>query len=139
MAQETLALSGKITAINDRGLKVLESDWLNYTKTTSGPTPSELGEGDHVTVSYQVGSDGKSWLRRVGKGSVEQTQRTTPAPAATGNGNGHISERDLLNARMSALKSATKLASAHPEATSAQCLATAERFLAWLQGQQAHG
>lgn len=126
MAQGTAeTVTGIVASVNDGGLKLEgESTWRNFTKQRELPRP-EIGDRVTLRVAGQ-------WINELVIGA------DGPAPAAAssnGASNGHISERDLLTARMSALKSACSLARGK-EVHSTEVLKVANKYLSWLLGEE---
>jgi hypothetical protein len=127
MAQPTTQRSGVVGAVNPKGLKLEgEAGWLNYTTQRELP---RAAVGDVVILT--LGNDDAGaprWINAIQIGAAAQAQ------PSNGNGNGasHPPARDMLNARMSALKSAVRLGCGRPEVGSRETLQVADFFLAWL-------
>jgi len=131
-------ISGTVATSNPQGIQLQgRNEWFNYSLKADPPL-RRATVGEYVQLSVTRDARGTAyWIN----GYVEQPQTTAPpvssaaaaAPATQASTtNGGISDRDRLMARMSALKSATALATQVPGITAGDVVQVADRFLAWL-------
>lgn len=122
---------------NDRGIQVetpTGDQWWNYSKNYAGPT---LVAGQRVTLVVQPTAKGDGmWINATAAPADTASSASAPsAPPAAPPASSALAARDILMARMSALKSATALAVApnrDKPLSSADVLAVAEHFSDWL-------
>lgn len=157
-----LLTEGVVSATNNDGIKLTNndgtvSDWLNWSQyhpQESTPIPGEL-----VQVHYTLTGNGRAYITEwqpIGTGLPKRSRATsspapesvTPAkpaqlptpPTPTSGHTGTITPRDILVARMSALKSAAALAQvtitpdSDARLTATYVLEIADTFDLWLKG-----
>lgn len=139
MAQgDTYTIEATVERVNDSGVILAgETEWFNYSvRNFKGAKPKA---GDDVEVTINEWSDRK-WIQacKVLTSAAPARPPATRRPANQPQSeperpstNGHVTGKDRLYARMSALKSATAMA-AGKDVKAEHVLAAAEKFLGWL-------
>lgn len=125
-----MLVRGTIEAIRDDGIKLRENGWLNFSKRAdlTGIDQLALGATAEFVTEKNSKPDRPDWLLGLAPAPAPAAQASSkPPPSAAA---ASCSDRDYLMARMSALKSAARVAAADP--SGAEELFLADKYLAWL-------
>ena len=127
MSSTSTVQTGVIATVNDRGVRLTDSDgWVNFSKWSKDQDRDQVEPGDRVELQL----DKSGFVRVLTR---LEDEPAPPAPDAAPLQPGRtLPCKDVQIVRQTCLKIAATFVSAHPELKSCDLFALAERAEAWV-------
>jgi hypothetical protein len=120
-SEQPMTVEGLVEAVNERGIRV-HGEWLNVSQFRPVPLPEQ-----GTLVRVEVRSNG--FIKSL---EVIKTVAESPTPAV-------LSDKDERITRLAVLKAAAGFGASRPDLKSADVLAIADKWLAWVNSMKGTG